>query len=77
MNPTTPPAPAGDMRDPALARWRHALRGPLGALLAAAEVLQAAPPHSAAAGEARRVIARQARRLAWMISAPPGEADPD
>ena len=59
-----------------LARWRHALREPLNAILAAAEVMEAAPPGSDAATEARRIVARQARQLAWVISAlPAGDGD--
>lgn len=56
-----------------LARWRHAMRGPLNALLAATGVLERAPEGSEAAREARHVIARQARTLAWVISERPGE----
>jgi signal transduction histidine kinase len=51
-----------------LARWRHALRSPLNAILTAAAVLETCPADSAAAVEARRIIARQTRNLAWLIS---------
>lgn len=73
MNPT--PAAARALQDQAMARWRHALRTPLNALLAAAQVLETVPPHSAVAAEARRIVARQARQLAWVISALPGEGE--
>ncbi len=62
--PQTGPAPAPS----SLARWRHALRNPLNAILTAAAVLETCPPDSAAAVEARRIIARQTRNLAWLIS---------
>ncbi|TFY97682.1 hypothetical protein [Ramlibacter humi] len=50
-------------RDELLARLDHDLRNRLGTLSVAADVLEAMPPGSAAAGEAREVIARQARIL--------------
>jgi len=80
---TQPPTPdAGsrdDSRDAFLVQWRHALRTPLNAILAAAQVLEAAPADSAEAAQARGIIARQARQLAWLISDmpcdfPPGRA---
>ena len=60
----------------ALARWRHALRSPLNAILTATAVLETCPADSAAAIEARRIIARQTRNLAWLISDMPGEDEP-
>ena len=66
MDPTCPHA--ADARDEFLAQWRHALRSPLNAILAAAQVLEAAPADSAQAELARDIIARQARQLAWLIS---------
>lgn len=67
MNLPLPSGPTAE-RDELLERWRHALRSPLNALLAAAEVLACVPADSPAAAEARGVIARQARTLAWLIS---------
>ena len=72
--PTASAAPEGCTAF--LARWRHALREPLNALLAAAQVLESAAPGSAAAVEARRIIARQARNLAWVVSELPAEPPP-
>lgn len=73
MNPPLPCGPAAE-RDEILARWRHALRNPLNALLAATEVLARVPADSPAAADARGIIARQARTLAWLISdIPPGD----
>ncbi len=75
-------APAREaLRDEFLTHWRHALRGPLNALLAAAQVLEAAPDGSAQAAQARGIIARQVRQLAWLISdmpvdVPRGDAAP-
>lgn len=60
----------------AIARWRHALRSPLNAILTATAVLEATPADSPASAEARRVIARQARNLAWLISDLPGGDEP-
>lgn len=57
-----------------LAQWRHAMREPLNALMAAVAVLDSVPEGSEAARDARRVIARQARTLAWVISERPGDA---
>ena len=70
--PTPTPTPSCDT---AIARWRHALRSPLNALLTATAVLEAAPPESQAAVDARRIIARQARNLAWLISDLPDHDD--
>jgi len=82
MDPRTPPAivstaaSATAPHSTGLGRWRHALREPLNAILAAAEVMEAAPPGSEAAIEARRIVARQARQLAWVISElPAGDGD--
>ncbi len=63
--PGCAPGPEG------LARWRHALRSPLHAILAATAVLESCPADSQAAVEARRVIARQTRNLAWLIGDSP------
>ena len=62
------PDPREDLLDEFLAQWRHALRGPLNALLAAAQVLEAAPAGSEEAAQARDIIRRQARQLAWLVS---------
>ncbi|MEY4713458.1 MAG: hypothetical protein RIS88_2908 [Pseudomonadota bacterium] len=69
--PTTPTArvPPG----PSLAGWRHTLRSPLNAILTATAVLEVCPADSVAAIEARRIIARQTRNLAWLISEMPGD----
>lgn len=69
---TSPSAPAGCAPGPeSLARWRHALRNPLHAILTATAVLESCPADSQAAVEARRVIARQTRNLAWLIGDSP------
>lgn len=62
------PDPREDLPDEFLAQWRHALRGPLNALMAAAQVLEAAPAGSEEAAQARDIIRRQARQLAWLVS---------
>jgi len=49
------------------------MRNPLNAILTATAVLESCPPDSAAAVEARRVIARQTRNLAWLVSDLPDE----
>jgi len=71
-----PPPDETRSRDAAVARWCHALRSPLNALLTATAVLEAAPPDSRDSAEARRIIARQARNLAWLISDLPGRDEP-
>ncbi len=73
MNQPCPPVAGAcaTSRDEFLVQWRHALRSPLNALLAAAQVLEAAPADSVEAAQARGIIARQARQLAWLISAIP------
>lgn len=58
---------------PSLAGWRHTLRSPLNAILTATAVLEVCPADSVAAIEARRIIARQTRNLAWLISEMPGD----
>lgn len=50
-------------REELLARLGHDLRNRVGTLSVAADVLEAMPPSSTAAREAREVIARQARLL--------------
>jgi signal transduction histidine kinase len=50
-----------------LALLSHEMRTPLGALLAASDVLAAVPPGSADDAEARAVIGRQSRRLANVL----------
>ncbi len=62
------PLPTGPAPSASLARWRHALRSPLNAILTATAVLEISPADSAAAVQARRIIARQTRNLAWIIS---------
>jgi signal transduction histidine kinase len=47
--------------------FAHELRGPIGALGSAAQVLQACDPASELANEAREIIARQSQRLADMV----------
>lgn len=78
MNLPCPPVaiPEEDARDAFLAQWRHALRTPLNALLCAVQVLEAFPADSAQAEQARGVIARQARQLAWLISDIPAAIPP-
>ncbi|MVQ32183.1 ATP-binding protein [Ramlibacter pinisoli] len=58
---------ASRAKDELLAMLGHELRNPLGAISAAADVLEAAPPASNSAGEARAIIGRQARNLAHMV----------
>lgn len=68
------PPGASDAPDAqSLARWRHALRSPLNAILMATAVLESSPADSEAAVEARRIIARQTRNLAWLVSDLPGD----
>ncbi|HSV47600.1 MAG TPA: histidine kinase dimerization/phospho-acceptor domain-containing protein, partial [Ramlibacter sp.] len=50
-------------REEFVTRLSHDLRTPLGALMAAADVLQSVPPGSTTAAEAREIIARQSRQL--------------
>ena len=63
-----PPAPGpGDgAQDELLATLSHDLRGPVGAISAAIEVLDSAPDPETAA-EARAIIARQARGLSQLV----------
>ena len=62
------PAPAGHPEVRAfLAALRHELRGPLTALLAAAEVLEASTGQEPEAREAREVVRRQAQRLSFLL----------
>lgn len=53
--------------DAFLALLNHEMRGPVGALAAAAQVLQECDPTGADAAEARDVVARQARRLSAVL----------
>ncbi len=75
MTQTRSPAtrPRDTSLDEFLVQWRHALRTPLNAILAAVQVLEATPADSAQAAQARAIIARQARQLAWLLSDMPGE----
>jgi CheY-like chemotaxis protein len=50
--------------DDYVAMLGHELRNPLGAIAAAADVLETAPPASASAAQARAVIGRQTRQFA-------------
>ncbi len=59
---------ASRAKDEFLSMFSHELRNPLGAISAAAEVLEIAPPDSGSAAEARSIIARQTRNLAHMMS---------
>jgi signal transduction histidine kinase len=54
-------------KDEFLAMLGHELRNPLGAISAAADVLEVAPAGSAGADEARTIVARQTRNLAHMV----------
>ena len=58
---------AGRAKDEFLAMLGHELRNPLGAITAAAEVLNRVPPGHKAAGRARQIITRQARHLARLM----------
>jgi signal transduction histidine kinase len=53
--------------DAFIALLNHELRTPLGALLAASEVLESAAPGSADDAEARAVISRQARQMRYVL----------
>lgn len=58
---------ASRAKDEFLSMLGHELRNPLGAISAAIDVLDVAPPGSESAGEARAIIARQTRNLAHMM----------
>lgn len=58
-----------DWRDEFVAMLTHELRNPLGAISAAADVLESTHPTSASAADARAVVSRQARRLSHMMHA--------
>lgn len=74
MDTTQPHLPhAPEPQEDAFDHWRHALRSPLNALLVATAVLEAAPPGSQVASQALRIIARQARHLAWLITDTPAK----
>jgi signal transduction histidine kinase/CheY-like chemotaxis protein len=60
---------AGNWRDEFVAMLTHELRNPLGAISAAADVLESTHPSSASAADARGVVARQARQLSQMMHA--------
>ena len=51
-----------------MALLSHEVRTPLGALLAASDVLEAVPPGSNDDAEARAVIGRQSRRLVRVLN---------
>ncbi|HYE71457.1 MAG TPA: ATP-binding protein [Aquabacterium sp.] len=55
-------------KDEFLTMLSHELRNPLGAISAAVDVLEAAPPGSQSAAEARGIIARQTRNMAHMMN---------
>jgi len=59
---------ASRAKDEFLTMLGHELRNPLGAISAAADVLDAAAPESPHALEARAIIGRQARNLAHMMN---------
>jgi hypothetical protein len=58
---------ASRAKDEFLAMLGHELRNPLGAISAATDVLEAAPPASESADEARTIVARQTRNLAHLV----------
>jgi signal transduction histidine kinase/CheY-like chemotaxis protein len=58
-----------DWRDEFVAMLTHELRNPLGAISAAADVLESTHPTSASAADARGVVSRQARQLSYMMHA--------
>ncbi|MEJ7930683.1 hypothetical protein WG922_11920 [Ramlibacter sp. AN1015] len=64
---TEPPAQRAG--DPPQRPLQHALRGALGALLCATEVLEITPSDSPQARDAREVVRRQALRLAELVEA--------
>lgn len=59
---------AGRAKDELLSMLGHELRNPVGALTAAHDVLEAAPPGSAEAQEARAILGRQTRNLGRMLN---------
>jgi signal transduction histidine kinase/CheY-like chemotaxis protein len=59
---------ASRAKDEFLTMLSHELRNPLGAISAAADVLDTANADSATAGEARAIIGRQTRNLAHMMN---------
>ena len=59
---------ASRAKDEFLTMLSHELRNPLGAISAAVDVLETAPPGSPIAPEARAIIARQTRNLAHMLN---------
>ena len=59
---------ASRAKDEFLTMLSHELRNPLGAISAASDVLEIAPPGGESAIEARVIIARQTRHLAHMLS---------
>jgi signal transduction histidine kinase len=59
---------ASRAKDEFLTMLSHELRNPLGAICAAVDVLDAAPPGSPGAADARAIIARQSRNLAHMMN---------
>lgn len=65
--PLSTPDPAELAKGELLTLLSHELRGPLGAIAAAADVLGIVPANSETAAEARDVIARQARILAHLL----------
>lgn len=58
-----------DWRGEFLAMLTHELRNPLGAISAAADVLESTHPTSATAADARSIVSRQARQLSQMMHA--------
>jgi signal transduction histidine kinase len=59
---------ASRAKDEFLTMLSHELRNPLGAICAAVDVLDAAPPGGSGAADARAIIARQSRNLAHMMN---------
>jgi signal transduction histidine kinase len=59
---------ASRAKDEFLTMLSHELRNPLGAICAAVDVLDVAPPGSPGAAEARAIIGRQSRNLAHMMN---------
>ncbi len=59
---------ASRAKDEFLTMLSHELRNPLGAISAAVDVLESAPPDSPNASEARTIMGRQTRNLAHMMN---------
>lgn len=59
---------ANRSKDDLLSMLGHELRNPVGAITAAFDVLEAAPPGTAEAAEARAILGRQTRNLARLLN---------